>query len=53
MAQETALYRVLSAKLRRTVPERRNSEAVALRHPVMPVADGLGSGFVGIDCNQL
>ena len=29
------------------------SEAVALRHPVMPVANGLGSGFVGIDGHQL
>ena len=31
----------------------RNSEQVALRHPVMPVANHLGSGFVGINGGQL
>ena len=35
------------------VPERHNSETVAPRHPVMPVANGLGSGFVGINGKQL
>ena len=44
---------VLSAKLRSTEPGRRGSEAVALRHPVMPVANSLGSGLVGINGNQL
>ena len=29
------------------------SEQVALCHPVMPVANGLGGGFVGIDGGQL
>jgi hypothetical protein len=29
------------------------SEAVALRHPVMPVTNGFGSGLVGINGNQL
>jgi hypothetical protein len=32
---------------------RHGSEAVALRHPVMPVANGLGSGWVGINGDQL
>jgi hypothetical protein len=49
----TAANRVLSAKLRSTEPGRRGSEAVALRHPVMPVANSLGSGLVGINGNQL
>ena len=30
-----------------------SSEQVALRHPVMPVANRLGSGFVRIDGGQL
>lgn len=29
------------------------SEAAALRYPVMPIANGLGCGFVGIDGSQL
>ena len=40
---------VLSASLRSGT----GSEAVALRHPVMPIANGLGCGFVGIDGSQL
>ena len=40
---------VLSASLRSGA----GSEAVALRHPVMPIANGLGCGFVGIDGSQL
>jgi len=31
----------------------RGSEAVALRHPVKPVANGLCGGWVGINGNQL
>src|SRR5258708_5138927 len=42
-------FRVLSASLRSGA----GSEAVALRHPVMPIANGLGRGFVGIDGSQL
>jgi hypothetical protein len=39
-----AQVRVLSASLRSSGP---GSEAVTLRHPVMPVADGLSGGIVG------
>jgi len=44
---------VLSARLRSVRPERHGSEAVTLRHPVMPVANGLGRGLVGINGGQL
>jgi hypothetical protein len=44
---------VLSAKLRSTEPGRRGSEAVALRHPVMPVANSLGSGHVGCEARKI
>ena len=43
------VVRVLSASLRSGT----GSEAVALCHPVMPIANGLGCGFVGIDGSQL
>ena len=43
------IKRVLSASLRSGT----GLETVALRHPVMPIADGLGCGFVGIDGSQL
>jgi len=43
------IYRVLSASLRSGT----GLETVALRHPVMPIADGLGCGFVGIDGSPL
>ena len=33
--------------------ERCGSEAVALRHPVMPVANGFCGGWVGINGDQL
>ena len=42
-------HRVLSASLRSGT----GLETVALRHPVMPIADGLGCGFVGIDGSPL
>jgi hypothetical protein len=44
---------VLSARLCSVRPGRHGSKAVTLRHPVMPVANGLGSGLVGINGNQL
>ena len=47
------LQGVLSARLRSVRPGRHGSEAVTLRHPVMPVANGLGRGLVGIDGDQL
>jgi hypothetical protein len=47
------LRRVLSARLRSVRPGRHGSEAVTLRHPVMPVANGLGRGLVGINGDQL
>ena len=30
-----------------------NSEKIASRHPVMPVANGLGGGVVGVDSREL
>jgi hypothetical protein len=48
-----AEYRVLSARLRSVRPGRHGSEAVTLRHPIMPVANGLGRGLVGINGDQL
>jgi hypothetical protein len=44
---------VLSARLRSVRPGRHCSEAVTLRHPVMPVANGLCGGWVGINGGQL
>jgi hypothetical protein len=44
---------VLSARLRSVRPGRQGLEAVTLRHPVMPVANGLGRGLVGIKGDQL
>jgi hypothetical protein len=44
---------VLPARLRSTRRDGGGSEAVALRHPVMPVANGLVSGLVGINSHQL
>jgi hypothetical protein len=44
---------VLSARLRIVRPGRHGSEAVTLGHPVMPVANGLGRGLVGINGDQL
>jgi len=41
---------VLSASLRSSPP---NSEGVTLRHPVMPVGDGLSGGIVGIHDSEL
>ena len=43
------IKRVLSASLRSGT----GLETVAVRHPVMPIADGLGCGFVGIDGSPL
>ena len=53
LPESIAQLRVLTARLRSTGRDGRDSEAVALRHPVMPVANGLGSGLVGINGNQL
>jgi hypothetical protein len=50
---QQALQCVLSARLRSVRPGRHGSEAVTLRHPVMPVANGLGRGLVGINGDQL
>jgi hypothetical protein len=51
--EEEVLLGVLSARLRSVRPGRHGSEAVTLRHPVMPVANGLGRGLVGINGDQL
>src|SRR5580693_665762 len=45
---DALVERVLSARLRSVRQGRHCSEAVTLRHPVMPVANGLGRGLVGI-----
>ena len=50
---KAVMHRVLSARLRSTRPGRCGLEAVALRHPVMPVANGLGRGWVGVSGYQL
>jgi len=47
---EVTKHRVLSARLRRSA---RGSETVALRHPVMPVANSFGGGVVWVNSDQL
>jgi len=31
----------------------RKSEKVTLRYPIMPIADGIGSRLIHVDCGQL
>lgn len=42
----TALFGELSAGVRK-------SEKVTLRYPIMPIADGIGSRLIHVDCGQL
>jgi len=50
---EPVMWEIISRLNRELSAGVRKSEKVTLRYPIMPIADGIGSRLIHVDCGQL